>query len=1766
MSRPTIERLMNAVARTAVAAAAGVLLAAAATAQDPGWREMAEREARRAAEAQRAQLIRQRYERRRSAAHARMRSEDAGTLYASTPGPAHGQLSCPAEPTAETPSVFDRFITERADGTLLINIGDSRPTGTGRQATNSAPPYWPETLLPVLPQPGSALDFGIAHADLSITGARGDAASARTSAPQGIPFFPSASDAQGRLGIARFVNRSPQAGNVYVEAIDDSGRRYGPLTLSIAANETVHIDSGDLENGNADKGLFGGTGQGVGDWRLELSSDLDVEALSYVRSWDGLLTPMHDVAPSDATGHRVAIFNPAGNQGQESRLRLINPSSEPAYVAINGIDSLGRAPGTGVSVTIPAGASLTYTAAELESGNGAGLRGSLGDGTGEWRLVVESQQPLAVMSLLSSQTGHLTNLSTVPASETQGIHAVPLFPAASDPSGNRGLVRIVNRGGTAGEVRIEAFDDTRWDHAPLVLSIGPGEAVHFDSNDLEQGNPSKGLVGSTGPGQGDWRLELTSDIDIEVLSYVRAWDGLLTSMHDVVPSEVEGTRHRVSMFNAEGQWDRQNRLRLINPGNVPAEVSISGTSSAGTRLGGGLAVTIPAGATRTYTAAELASGDGIGLRGSLGSLGGGLAESQLVVESDRPLMAMTLLSSPTGHLTNLSTVPIRGLKAAPPVAATDDDPPATETPEDVFETLVSSIVQSKCVLCHVEGGVSGNTRLVFVPNTNEDHEALNLDVFEALVAALEEDEQVENPVTYVLNKVQGVAHGGGVQAAAGTADYGSLERFLGILGEAVAPVGITPETLFDGVTMETPRQTLRRAALVFAGRIPTDAEYAAIQGGSEDALRTTIRGLMKGPEFHEFLIRASNDRLFTDRAGTIIDAAATDEFVDFSNLYHEKAVASSHDEVWKWYGEVQHGIRRAPLELIAHVAENDLPYTEVLTADYIMANPQAAQAYGASTEFDDESDVYEFRPSAIVSYYRDGPAKVSQYSLEFGTKVTNPGDLATDYPHAGILNTTVFLLRYPTTATNRNRARSRWTYYHFLGLDIEKSAPRTTDPVALADTNNPTMLNSACTVCHSILDPVAGAFQNYGDTGLYRDQWGGLDSLDRFYKEDFVAGSGELEVTARAYQTRQTMAVEVRLPVGESVVRFYPHFDPPKPKDSEAWWNGGFGEVRVLNSSGLVVHRLDLADLVDVRRPGSDADWLCGTTRERAGVRYFEAWFCSSEFPINVEADGSYTVELDVWIHADHEVGDRHRLLSLDVGVHRAGDTWYRDMRSPGFDGQLAPNAENSLHWLAQRIVANERFAEATVKFWWPSIMGNEVAEPPEGEGDADFGGLLLASNSQSAEITRLANGFRDGFHEGSPYNVKDLLVEIVLSKWFRATELQDDDSIRASALANAGAKRLLTPEELANKTLALTGFQWGRTRGQNWRSLHARRWSALSDIEQGYGLLYGSIDSDGLTDRARDLTSVMAAVAQSHALQSSYPIVMREFFLLPDDERRLFGGADHTLSLVSELEGTFEIAAPSRTEKETVSLTGSLSAGSKNVRLAYVNDFYDDELGDRNIHVDRLRVLTASGGVVGTKEIEDAGRVQEWCEPLSDAFWLAVNCAVQISIDVPSDGEYAVEIVVWADHAGDELPKLVLTVESEDPTPSAARAIRAKLMELYDKLHGIEVTADSPEVRDAYELFVEVWERKREEYGDHFRWNEENIWIEWPTDHYFLDGIADDAWREELDEYGNELGWDWDAIGDFFDGVDWSDPQAVARTWTVVLAYLMMDYRYLYL
>ena len=1570
-----------------------------------------------------------------------------------------------------------------------------------------------------------------------------------------IAFFPAASrwaGEKGYQGFARLINRSDESGEVRIDAWDDEGTHRGALTLRVGAHRTVHFNSADLEEGNAGKGLDGASGAGAGDWRLELSSALDLEALGYIRTRDGFLTSRHDVVPRGEAGHRVVIFNPGRNAAQVSRLRLVNPGETAAEVRIEGMDGKGDSSAGAVVVEVPAQAARTLGAAELESG-GAGFTGALGTGAGKWRLVVSSEQAIEVMSLLSSPTGHLTNLSTVPDNAEVGpedatiAHTVGLFPAASrwTQRGYQGFARIVNRAGVAGEVRIDAWDDAGAHRGPVTLAIGADETVHFNSADLEAGNPGKGLSGGIGSGTGDWRLRLNSGFDLVVLAYIRTQDGFLTSMHDVAPRTE--ARHRVAILNPGKNTAQASKLRIVNPGAETVEVRIEGVDGQGETPGGAVEVSVPAGAARTLGAAALESGDGAGLTGALGT---GTGKWRLVVTADRPVQVMSLLSSPTGHLTNLSTVPAR-----------------TESAADVFSEHVSGpIVQSKCIACHVAGGVSENTRLVFVPSSESDHETRNLQAFRTFI------DEVDDGANVILNKIQGVAHGGRVQVAAGTAEYGHMERFLRLLGQDVSTVTLTPHTLFETVTMAPARKTLRRAALIFAGRIPTDAEYASAQRGAE-ALRTTIRGLMTGPEFHEFLIRGANDRLLTERAGHIINNY--DGFIDFVNesdrrkraAYYESGKVRDIHDYWDWVGIVQHGVRRAPLELIAHVVENDRPYTEILTADYIMANSWAARAYGDSTRhFVDPGDMQEFKPSRIVKYYRKGEGLEREFDREIdSTRILDPGPLITDYPHAGILNTTSFLLRYPTTATNRNRARSRWTYYHFLGLDVEKSASRTTDPGALADTNNPTLLNPACTVCHRVLDPVAGAFQNYADNGYYRDSWGGADSLDDLYKRGERAA---LPVRADSWQERETLSWLVALVSGTNTLKvFFPN--DFWREESRTTGTVFLDRLRLADWNGRVVTSLEFEDVPPPPPPGEGE---CGRARRNPATgrtdHYVYGWGgehrCALFVDVEAPAEGGYVVEVVAWAdrydHRVHYAGDAYSEISVEVGGYRTGDTWYRDMRAPGFNGEPAQNADNSVQWLATQIVADERFAEATVKFWWPAIMGSEVAEPPEDERDADFEGLLLAANAQGAEVTRLASGFRRGFQGRTAYNLKDLLVEIVLSKWFRADAVEDGDPVRTVALRDAGARRLLTPEELNRKTAAIAGYQWGRQPRINRGAERGTR-TRLTDE---YRLLYGGIDSDGITERARDITSVMAGVAKRHAVQVSCPVVMRDFFLLPEAKRRLFGRIDRYVTPGSEINEVFGIEADSWSEREAISVRGPLTAGPKTVRFAFTHDYYERPNVDRDIFLVRLDVRNSAGELVVRRDLNEIEPTGEGVGTSPEGFVLYVGgAAMEFPLTIPSPDTYELEVVAWANHAGEGLPMLNVVVEAADGSAAGSAAIRNKLVELYDKLLGVQVTPHSPDVEAVYRLFVNTMERRRAAGKirfEHGRCNTE-------YDLSFFDGILDGAVVEnEQDDRFRWYWFDWDRVSRFVDGIDFSDPHQTVQAWVVVLAYLMTDYRYLYL
>jgi hypothetical protein len=177
-------------------------------------------------------------------------------------------------------------------------------------------------------------------------------------------------------------------------------------------------------------------------------------------------------------------------------------------------------------------------------------------------------------------------------------------------------------------------------------------------------------------------------------------------------------------------------------------------------------------------------------------------------------------------------------------------------------------------------------------------------------------------------------------------------------------------------------------------------------------------------------------------------------------------------------------IRGEPLELIAHVVRNDRPFTEIMTADYIMVSPYSAKGYGifeqVKDRFKDLDDPFDYVPAKLPALKaRNGKVQESKTGL---------------YPHAGLLSMFHYLRRYPTTETNRNRLRARMYYQHFLGIDIMELADQVSDAAAIdAKYETPWMEAADCVVCHRTIDPVAGLFQDFynveGHYGPRKDGW-----------------------------------------------------------------------------------------------------------------------------------------------------------------------------------------------------------------------------------------------------------------------------------------------------------------------------------------------------------------------------------------------------------------------------------------------------------------------------------------------------------------------------------------------------------------------------------------------------------------------------------------------------------------------------------------------------
>lgn len=491
------------------------------------------------------------------------------------------------------------------------------------------------------------------------------------------------------------------------------------------------------------------------------------------------------------------------------------------------------------------------------------------------------------------------------------------------------------------------------------------------------------------------------------------------------------------------------------------------------------------------------------------------------------------------------------------------DATSSQAAKTFDQEIESDIVQSRCIACHIEGGLARTSGLLF-QRTNT---ASSLNNFGALSAYIE-----KNGADKLLAKVAGEqGHVGGAQLAKESTGYASIEKVIAEInaGSSITSYAFsgsdgasTREASFlTSVVLEPRLATLRRAALLLQGRLPTDIEERAVV--SDASLRSVLRSLMKGAAFREFVVTGVNDRLLIKGSDTIIQ----DTMKNFAKL-HAIRVANFLDEdestdSLSLYRLTQWPASRAGGELVAYVVENDKPYSEILTADYMMVNPDLNYLLEGTAQFDSSDGREVFKPARLKGYYFPSSLKETVRRVNSNSSYEIIGPPLEEFPHAGLLSDFGFLTRYPTTATNRNRARSRWTFYHFLGIDIEKSSQRPTDEASLTDRNNPTMNNPNCTVCHTLMDPVAGAFQNWDDFSLYRSN--GRDGLDRLYKhpED---GSATLYRQGDLWyrDMRDPGLFDQKITEGETTLRELAKLIVAEPGFTTAtarfWWPAFFGK------------------------------------------------------------------------------------------------------------------------------------------------------------------------------------------------------------------------------------------------------------------------------------------------------------------------------------------------------------------------------------------------------------------------------------------------------------------------------------------------------------------------------------------------------------------------------------------------------------------------------
>ncbi len=228
----------------------------------------------------------------------------------------------------------------------------------------------------------------------------------------------------------------------------------------------------------------------------------------------------------------------------------------------------------------------------------------------------------------------------------------------------------------------------------------------------------------------------------------------------------------------------------------------------------------------------------------------------------------------------------------------------------------------------------------------------------------------------------------------------------------------------DKEVVENPRDLLVRRSLDLRGERPSPEELSLLQ------------------QDPEALAQLTETYLYSEEWGRRVRELFSEHYHTEVDRFSITASAAGVDDAWGY----REALGQEPLRILQHVAEHDLPWSEIVVAEWTMATETSAQFL----------------------------------DLELLTEPNREGWFQARYndsrPAAGVLSTTGLWMRYTTTQSNANRKRANMISSLLLCNDYLQKPIEFDRGLDLLDQEaiEAAVLNDpSCIGCHSSLDPLA---------------------------------------------------------------------------------------------------------------------------------------------------------------------------------------------------------------------------------------------------------------------------------------------------------------------------------------------------------------------------------------------------------------------------------------------------------------------------------------------------------------------------------------------------------------------------------------------------------------------------------------------------------------------------------------------------------------------